>query len=254
MWEMLHGDLAETSRILARAKENMEALISAVKDDNIPAATLALASSVLRRVQNEKKDRLLSECRSKLMFDLLVTNGHAPTATTLDKVAGFKNEHAVLGWLLEYGLPVDGHPQRHANWQTPLMSASYAGALENIRLLLDYSADPKINSGRQMWTALHCATSRCSDEWQHDPSYFQYTETVEMLINAGANVDGQCDTGTTPLMFAARSRNPRVCAVLLRHGANPNAIDLRNKTALDYINAIDPKLFAFDANPVLGVC
>lgn len=251
--EILYEDLAETSRILASAKGNMEALITAVKDDNIPAAALALASNVSRKFQNEKKDQLISECRSKLMFDLLVTNGYAPTATTLGKVAGFKAGHDVLGWLLELGLPVDGHPQRHANWETPLMRASRAGALANVKLLLVYGADPKINSGREIWTALHCATSGCSSEWQHNPTYFQYTETVEMLVDAGANVDSQCDTGTTPLMFAARSRNPEVCAVLLGHGANPNAIDLRNKTALDYINGMDPKLFAFDANPALGL-
>ena len=253
MWKMPHEDLADSSRIQANARDNMEALITAVKDDSIQTATFALASNVLRRVNNADKDRLLSECRSKRMVDLLVTNGYVPTAATLCKVAGFKVKHEVLGWLLEYGLPVDGHPQRYANWETPLMCASREGALTNVKLLLTYDADPRISSGREMWTALHCATSSCSSEWQHDPSYFQYSATVEALIDAGANVDGQCDTGTTPLMFASRSRNPNVCALLLRHGANPNAIDLRNKTALDHINGIDPKLFAFDANPAMGI-
>jgi hypothetical protein len=65
----------------------------------------------------------------------------------------------------------------------------------------------------------------------HDPI------VIAFLINAGADVNARNSFGSSPLMEAAKNNtNSEVIIILLKHGANPNAIDYNEKKAIDYAN------------------
>ncbi len=49
----------------------------------------------------------------------------------------------------------------------------------------------------------------------------------------GAEVNGKDKYGETPLMLASRLGYPDIVQLLLEHGADPNARNLENQTALD---------------------
>ena len=52
------------------------------------------------------------------------------------------------------------------------------------------------------------------------PFYTQHTEIVQLLLDAGADVDAQSKDGWTALMVAARYRSARFVRVLLDAGTN----------------------------------
>lgn len=58
-------------------------------------------------------------------------------------------------------------------------------------------------------------------------------EVIEMLLNAGADINARTDSGWTPLMFAARDNpNPKIVQTLLNAGADVNLRDYRGWTPL----------------------
>ncbi len=60
-----------------------------------------------------------------------------------------------------------------------------------------------------------------------------YNLLVERLLAAGADIDGPGREEQTPLMIAARSGRVRSVALLLKQGADVNAVDAKNgNTAL----------------------
>ena len=58
-----------------------------------------------------------------------------------------------------------------------------------------------------------------------------YHAVIQLLLAAGANVNGRDNAGKTPLMSAFTGE---VTAWLLELGANPQLKDKRGKTALDW--------------------
>lgn len=59
------------------------------------------------------------------------------------------------------------------------------------------------------------------------------TEILAMLINAGADVNTQDSIKRTPLHEAAKYTNLEAVKLLIAKGANPNALEYKNKTPLD---------------------
>ena len=68
-------------------------------------------------------------------------------------------------------------------------------------------------------------------------SMFNQLETVNILINYGANASAHDGTGVTALMFAARDGYMEIINVLLNNGANKSATDIKGDTALDMAKA-----------------
>jgi ankyrin repeat protein len=65
-----------------------------------------------------------------------------------------------------------------------------------------------------------------------DPE-FEYSKPVTLLLEAGAIVDARAKDGTTPLLQAVDSQNYTVASMLLKRGADPNAINSRGVTPRD---------------------
>ncbi len=103
---------------------------------------------------------------------------------------------------------------------TPLQEAAYHSK-EMVELLLANGAN--INAGG--WTALHSAL----DDERFD--------IVELLLDKGADVNIEDDSGYAPLHIAASyaaKHNPKVVELLISKGADINAKDNDGKTALAY--------------------
>lgn len=66
-------------------------------------------------------------------------------------------------------------------------------------------------------------------------------EAIPILLDAGANLEARDNSGNSPLMLAAWNRGASTVLVelLLRHGANAKAVNLKGATALHWAATID---------------
>lgn len=101
---------------------------------------------------------------------------------------------------------------------TPLSIAAYRGNTEMVRLLLEAG-------GRFEIGVFHAAISTSND----DP------EIVQAFLNHGVEIDKKADTGNghTALMYAAEFGHVEVGKLLLANGANIDAVDNFNDSALN---------------------
>lgn len=114
---------------------------------------------------------------------------------TLDK--------SLVEFLLEHDVPTNMGAETS---QTPLYVAAYVGSAEIVRLLLDHKADPNLKS-EWNWTPLHAA--------------YDDADITELLLEAGADVDAVCDSGTAAYL-AAKHDQKDVLKMLLDHTTKPN--------------------------------
>lgn len=122
--------------------------------------------------------------------------------------------------------------------ETALHDAAAENDVRMLRDLLERGCDPnalslmvpqRLPGGRQVrkmmpgnpWTPLHIAAS------------YGHTPSAELLIEHGADVNGQDHHGHTPLHTAASDGQAEMASLLLSHGADPTARDRKGRTALD---------------------
>ena len=124
-----------------------------------------------------------------------------------------------------------------------LMSAISWGNVEAALLLVDHGVDVEKVHG--VWTALHFAAER----GEFYPMARQ-ADLVRALLEAGAPVDARkgesiSNTGGTPLQVAAGCgfTEPGVLELLLKYGADVDAVDAEGLTAEDHARAAldDPR-------------
>nr|XP_032529340.1 oxysterol-binding protein-related protein 1-like [Danaus plexippus plexippus] len=93
-----------------------------------------------------------------------------------------------------------------------------------LTLNIDCRGKNKTNLG---WTPLHLAT------------YFRHKDVVEVLLDAGANVDEVNDTGDTALHKAAFIGDQELVILLLNYRADVNIMNGEGRTAEDVCNTPD---------------
>lgn len=106
--------------------------------------------------------------------------------------------------------------------ESPLMYAAKHGQIDFVKLLLANKADANLkckNGGN--------ALNKLS--WNYTPKYI---ELLNLLIEAGADVNAADESGITPLMVAIESGNISTIKMLLSKGASINAQDTLGRTAL----------------------
>ena len=96
--------------------------------------------------------------------------------------------------------------------RTALMNAIIDGDDARASALLEQGADPD-DADKAGWCTLHFAAQNCSEK------------SVELLVNAGANLELRDQHGNTPLWRATMSYkgSAEVISILLEAGADPDA-------------------------------
>jgi ankyrin repeat protein len=100
---------------------------------------------------------------------------------------------------------------------------SYA-PFRRVKQLLAYGADPDIKDEDGNSPLINCCNSGSLDiksngKYVYDSLARNCIETIEILINAGADVN-QCKTGFTPMHFAAKGGQLDIMKILLANGAD----------------------------------
>lgn len=94
----------------------------------------------------------------------------------------------------------------------------------SISEMLNDKADAEIDSRKIIGTSLHVAV------------YYQNKTMVEILLDAGADVDARDKVNSITLHIATYSNNKEIVKMLLNVGADVNVKDNAYKTSLDYAN------------------
>lgn len=114
------------------------------------------------------------------------------------------------------------------NGATAFLRASQSGDIDLLRVLLEYGADPFINTELGV-TPLSVAAGigwveGVTSEW----STAQTVETVELLLELGINPDFQADTGRVALHGAGHKGSTEVARILVDAGARMDIRDFGN--------------------------
>lgn len=161
------------------------------------------------------------------------------------------DDTALLDDLLAHGMPVNAlHPLRHT---TALMEATRLGRAGLVQWLLEHEAAPSVLCGLPVGTALHCALRRQQWDIAHilahamgdcalmdangsSPLHTLCTEAYHnhqpaiLLGLATLFIHKQCPLnsldleGSTALHHCVINGHLPLVSLLLRHGANPNAL------------------------------
>lgn len=139
--------------------------------------------------------------------------------------AAFHGHWRLCQFLLEQGSPVDGVPTDTG--ETPLYSALVSEDRVRhdavVRVLLQAGADPEARTVPGIETGAFMRDARTRGEAPlHRAAAFGGTDTIRLLLEAGASRDARDAQGDTPLSWASWHRRPVDVLRLLCHG--PHAI------------------------------
>jgi ankyrin repeat protein len=165
---------------------------------------------------------LLSACGAPVAPSPTATPLPPPTATVSSEglkeavfTAAREDDVAAMKQYIAAGADINASDEFGG---TALSIAAYRGNTEMVRLLLDSDATFEIG-------VFHTAIAQSKDN----------TEIVQAFIDHGADINQKADIGNghTALMFAAEFGHVEVGKLLLANGADINAVDNFNDSALN---------------------
>ena len=123
----------------------------------------------------------------------------------------------ILKKIIQHGVNVN---YINSKSQTVLICACYAAQVGSVKLLLENGADPNISDDCS-FTCLHAAVHGCCTN-----------ETLQEIITRHAHLDAQDTDGRTALLLACLFRRQDSVSILLEVGSNPNIADNDGITCL----------------------
>lgn len=129
--------------------------------------------------------------------------------------------HDIAKLLIEAGADVN---LRGRSYTMAIGRAVSSGNAEIVRMLIEHGADVNLAEPPVMITPLHWA---CRADVRVKRRYTEDTRAivVSMLLAAGANVNARDKHGNTPLLSACFGGYPKAVRLLLKNGADPEAIN-----------------------------
>ena len=150
---------------------------------------------------------------SEILFEAIVNDERARVTELLKK-------HQLLA-----REAVASKPQLYAeitHWiykgDTALHAAAAGHRVEIVKMLLAAGADPNAAKNHRLSQPLHYAADGCLDNPAWDPE--RQVATIQLLLEAGADMHGQDKNGATPLHRAVRTRCAAAVRCLLKAGAD----------------------------------
>src|SRR5579863_7228997 len=196
--------IASDTRLIEAAKGGDAKTVRDLLSQHVPATTAEAdgTTALHYAVRNDNLD----------IADLLIANGAPVNAATRYNITPLSlacdhGNAAMIERLLKAGADPDGTSEEG---QAALMSASLAGKVNAIKVLLTHGAKVNVAEPVKGQTALMWAASE------------GHTSAVETLIEFGADVKAKSKSGFTPLLFAVRNGEKETVEALLAHGANAN--------------------------------
>jgi ankyrin repeat protein len=198
---------------------------SNINDGSLPLVADVRNLDFLRPAQ----DRVETNTPLDLIKDLLA-KGAKPDAGLPGPIPVLHN----------FGTNVSGPPDAPA-----LYRAAKAADLTVMRLLIEKGADAKLKLKDEA-TPLHATVGigvrqAMGDAALSGPKPAQVEETIQFLLDHGADINAANATGMTPLHGAAQKGADEIVQYLADHGAKLDIKDKRDRTALDIANAIEGK-------------
>lgn len=138
-------------------------------------------------------------------------------------VASFEGQNEIIGLLIDAGADINAYDI----WgNTVLTVAMKAGHVETVKLLIKKGVDVNFTFTGVIQTPLMLA------------ALLGKVDLVKLLIDAGADTNATKINKNTALMNAARKGDVGIARLLLKSGANVNAKDGEGYTALTYAQAL----------------
>jgi uncharacterized protein len=184
--------LAQHVPVAATASDGFTALHEAVRHDNLEIADLLIAAGA---------DVSAATRYNITPLSLACTNGNAAMIERLLKAGADPNSTSEAG-------------------QTALMTAALAGKVDAVKMLLAHGAKVNVQEPTKGQTALMWAAAEGN------------TAAAEALVEFGADIKAKSKTGYTPLLFAVRGGHKDTVQALLSHGANSNDVAPDGTSAL----------------------
>lgn len=122
--------------------------------------------------------------------------------------------------------------------QTPFLSAALSGDTTVMKLLLEYGADPKIDTyaGTSPLMAAAGINWVVSQTYTEDAEHL--LEAVKLCFELGMDVNQTNSMGLTALHGAANRGSNDIIQYLVDHGAKLDALDNENRSALDWARGV----------------
>jgi ankyrin repeat protein len=125
------------------------------------------------------------------------------------------------------------HQWLHEEGATPFLRAAQSGDLELLRLLLEHGADPNIPTEDGVTPLMVASGIGWVEGVTYEWSPQQTLETVELLLDLGADVNAQDVTdGRTALMGAAHKGRSDVVRLLVERGADMSLRDIGSRDSI----------------------
>jgi ankyrin repeat protein len=174
--------------------------------------------------------------------------------------ACMKGVPLIVNTLLEAGADIRKYSEFEEQHEPPFHTAVRSQSVEVLGLLVKHGADVNEQS-EGGWTALHKAMRHRSDETLklliedlhadlsvrldngslpiHSAASWNNAQGLELLVQAGSDINATNNSGRTPLHWAADQTAPRAVKWLLDHGANHSIVEVEtNMTARDYAEQV----------------
>ena len=143
---------------------------------------------------------------------------------------------------------IDNRPESRRNFggsprvkfASSLMRAAYSGDVALVRLLHEFGADPLVRNSDNETPLIVASGYGWIDGYSQGRSNQERLQTMQFLVEQGADVNWACNDGITPVMVAANFGDVDMIQFLVDQGADLSAHDLGKKNDGTFGGSIEP--------------